>query len=381
MILRHLMGLVVTVLAFSGVHGDELPTPEQWFGSLSAAYLDPPSSHEIGETVEPALGIGYAFSGDFALELQWIPWQGSDGDAEAIWLTGLIDLLPADAAIDPYVAIGLGSTEFEVNGLTDRDQQAFVGLGFFSRWADGWSFRGDVRAVTSSENRHAFAQLGIVRTFGATPSMNHDDDRDGVRNRDDDCLDTSFGRVVDARGCEIPPVDSDADGVSDDDDRCEDTVAGVAVDSRGCERDGDRDGVVDRLDACPGSVPGVDVDARGCILAATKLEFSVEFDVDSARIQAASQAAVGRAMEFLERHREARAIVKGHTDSTGATSYNQGLSERRARALADRLLEGGHIRPDRIEVTGHGESQPIATNETEEGRQRNRRAEAVISER
>ncbi|WP_404363622.1 OmpA family protein [Marinobacter sp.] len=69
--------------------------------------------------------------------------------------------------------------------------------------------------------------------------------------------------------------------------------------------------------------------------------------------------------------------IGGHTDSTGSSSYNQLLSEQRAQSVADFLLNQG-IAPRRVQATGYGESQPIASNDTEAGRQQNRRVELKL---
>jgi outer membrane protein OmpA-like peptidoglycan-associated protein len=69
--------------------------------------------------------------------------------------------------------------------------------------------------------------------------------------------------------------------------------------------------------------------------------------------------------------------VVGHTDNTGSASYNQALSERRANAVADILMNGG-VAFERIQTYGRGENQPVASNLTEEGKRQNRRVEIVI---
>ena len=69
--------------------------------------------------------------------------------------------------------------------------------------------------------------------------------------------------------------------------------------------------------------------------------------------------------------------LSGHTDGKGSVAYNQKLSEQRAKAVYDYLIERG-VAPERIQAEGRGESQPIDTNDTEEGRQNNRRVEIEI---
>lgn len=71
------------------------------------------------------------------------------------------------------------------------------------------------------------------------------------------------------------------------------------------------------------------------------------------------------------------AIISGHTDSTGNDEYNQKLSERRANAVKDAIIEEG-VQAERLQAKGYGESKPIADNATKEGRQENRRVEAEI---
>ena len=80
---------------------------------------------------------------------------------------------------------------------------------------------------------------------------------------------------------------------------------------------------------------------------------------------------------FLERNKDVRIKIIGHTDSVGSDAANQKLSEGRAAAVREDLIKRG-ILADRIEAEGRGESQPVDTNETEEGRQNNRRVEIEI---
>lgn len=77
------------------------------------------------------------------------------------------------------------------------------------------------------------------------------------------------------------------------------------------------------------------------------------------------------------KYREYRLQIEGHTDSIGSDSYNQKLSERRAESVKRYLVERFSIDPARLVVKGYGKEQPIASNETPEGRSKNRRVEVV----
>lgn len=198
-----------------------------------------------------------------------------------------------------------------------------------------------------------------------------DSDGDGVVDRLDECPGTPKGAQVDARGCEI---DSDGDGVPDSRDRCPGTPAGAKVDQYGCELDSDGDGVVDSQDKCPNTPAGTPVDNHGCTLAVEyKLEH-VNFEFDSATLIADSSAMLDEGVKILKRHSDMKVEIAGHTDSSGNDEYNQGLSERRAQAVADYLIAHG-ANASMISVKGYGESEPVADNGTNEGRAANRRVE------
>ena len=104
---------------------------------------------------------------------------------------------------------------------------------------------------------------------------------------------------------------------------------------------------------------------------------NILFAVDSAVVEPGNRAQLRVLAESLRRYPDTRIEVVGHTDSTGSAAYNQGLSERRAASVAG-VLRGEGVRADRITSYGQGESQPVATNLTAEGRAQNRRVEIII---
>jgi outer membrane protein OmpA-like peptidoglycan-associated protein len=103
----------------------------------------------------------------------------------------------------------------------------------------------------------------------------------------------------------------------------------------------------------------------------------VNFDFDKATIRADARPVLDEAINILREQGSVAVIAEGHTDSTGSDAYNQGLSERRAKAVRDYLVEGG-IDATRIETVGYGESQPVADNSTRDGRAQNRRTELKV---
>jgi len=185
------------------------------------------------------------------------------------------------------------------------------------------------------------------------------------------------------------PVDTDGDGVVDSIDQCPGTLRGTPVDSVGCALpppppprpvDTDRDGVLDLNDACPGTPLGLKVDERGCAIKAAKIVLhDINFEFDSATLTAGSKLALDKVSEGLRGQPTMSLIIEGHTDSKGSDAYNLKLSKQRAAAVRDYLIESGIV-GTRIEATGLGESQPTASNATEEGRAENRRVEFKVTQ-
>ena len=135
--------------------------------------------------------------------------------------------------------------------------------------------------------------------------------------------------------------------------------------------DDDGDGVLNSLDECPNTPAGAVVDSRGC-----EIHVSLDathFAFDSSELTGAAQGYLaGIAAGLVGKSLTAN----GHTDSIGTDAYNMGLSERRASSVADFLAAEGVTG---INIVGHGESDPVASNDTEEGRAMNRRVDITTA--
>lgn len=192
--------------------------------------------------------------------------------------------------------------------------------------------------------------------------------------------------------------DTDGDGVADGFDKCPGTPAGVAVDRDGCPLDSDGDGVYDYLDKCPGTAFGVKVDKDGCppvtpsvpvvkemvekeqapvIIEQGKESLNVHFDFDKAVIKPEYRDDIGQLGNVLKKYPDLSITIEGHTDSVGDVAYNERLSQQRADAVKNYLVQEFGIDAARLSTKGYGERLPIASNTTKDGRQKNRRVEAV----
>jgi OOP family OmpA-OmpF porin len=161
-------------------------------------------------------------------------------------------------------------------------------------------------------------------------------------------------------------------------------VAPAPVAPNCADMDDDGDGVNNCDDKCPGSQAGQTIGPDGCPVPVSIDLKGVNFDFDKSTLRPDAVAILNEAAEILKRYPELKVEVAGHTDSVGTDAYNQGLSERRARAVYDYLTSNGVDASRMTGPNGYGESRPIAPNTNEdgsdnpEGRARNRRTELNV---
>lgn len=231
-----------------------------------------------------------------------------------------------------------------------------------------------------------------------------DRDGDGIADQDDACPDRPG--LANLKGCP-PPSDMDGDGIIDEQDACPNTPG--LPELKGCPPEGDldNDGFPDSKDLCP-NTPGVidgcpDRDGDGVsdpkdrcpdrsgpasndgcpIITAedrSALELAmrnVQFETGSATILPDSYRTLDRVAEVLLRYPDYHLIINGHTDNVGRPSSNLALSEQRAKACYNYLISRG-ITAGRMLPSGFGETRPVTSNKTEEGRRMNRRVEFIM---
>lgn len=142
--------------------------------------------------------------------------------------------------------------------------------------------------------------------------------------------------------------------------------------------DSDGDRIEDKFDKCPGTLSGVRSDNDGCALPDQAIVLrNIEFDFGKDTLTPASMPLIDAAAVFLSNQKNLRAIIAGHTDSVGSDRFNLDLSKRRANTVRKVLIEKG-VSEKRLNNTGFGESMPVASNTTDEGRQLNRRVEFLL---
>lgn len=172
--------------------------------------------------------------------------------------------------------------------------------------------------------------------------------------------------------------DSDNDGVNDRLDKCPGTPAGVSVNSDGCPLDSDKDAVYDYLDKCPGTPEDVRVDKDGCPIQKI-IKLNVEFDTGKYDVKDKYREEIKVAADYMQKNPETNVVIEGHTDNVGSEELNDKLSQSRANSVKEYLIAKLGVSKDRLKSVGYGSKKPVASNDTVEGKQKNRRVQAVIT--
>ena len=379
---------LVLSAATTATAADDAPIRNQIYLVPSITFMGEDEEIDVNGYAMPGIGIGANITDRLALEFHYAE---SETDLQGFGNTDVdIESLRMDAIFDfggdtwkIYGVGGVGSLEYEAAGIDEQNLLLNLGMGVMRSVTDRLALRGDARMVYLNESEELVPAATVALRYvfsGPTTRAPRDADGDGVVDGNDRCPGTAPGVNVDMTGC---PSDVDGDGVLDGADACPRTPAGVAVDSRGCALDTDGDGVADHVDACPATPRGTRVDARGCTVkppepTKVRIELNIEFDFDSAMLRPEHALEVDRVASFMRAHPRSVAEIRGHTDDRGAAAYNQGLSERRAKAVMQDLITRGRIAANRITAIGLGETMPISSNDTVDGRDRNRRVTARI---
>jgi OOP family OmpA-OmpF porin len=266
----------------------------------------------------------------------------------------------------------IGLSYRDAGKISNDNQLWYFGAGL--TWYPGKPKDSDGDGVPDRKDKCPDTPMGcIVDEVGCEL----DSDGDGVCDGLDRCPDTPKGAIVDRRGC---PKDSDGDGVYDGLDKCPNTPKKARVDKDGCPMDSDGDGVFDGIDKCPNTPKGVEVDKVGC---PKKPDLSVLegilFRFDKSDVIPTPNAILDKAVEILTAYPSAKVEIHGHTDSIGSEAYNMKLGMKRAESVKTYLVAHG-VNADNLMTKSFGETKPIATNDTKEGRKENRRIEFHLAE-
>ncbi|WP_187276581.1 OmpA family protein [Parahaliea maris] len=304
-------------------------------GGIGQWYFD--NDRNLDDHATPWVSLEYAFDDNWAAEIFYAEDETSSNDGfdvdVATWQLDMLyyggSYIGEGNRVRPYLAFGGGEIDFDADFADSVETVLNAGAGIRYMLTRRFGARLEARLVHSLDE----GNNDLLLTAG---------------------LNYYFGKVKEDAP---PPV-----------------VAAAPVDSDG-------DGVTDDKDQCPGTPPGTRVDAYGCPLPVERvasIKLKVNFDFDSSKVKEQYFSDIGELAKFLQRFDDVDVQLEGHTDSVGPDDYNQQLSQRRADAVKDMLVNQYGIAASRIKPVGYGESQPVASNDTKEGRAENRRTMATL---
>jgi OmpA-OmpF porin, OOP family len=363
-------------LSLASIGSAQAQDYSNWYIAPRIGAVIPDSDRETDTSLFTGIGIGYWSTPNFAVDFEVTHnnadfennsfRDGHEFENVGVGFAGRYFFGDAGNSWRPYVMGGLGFLRHaaisgnllrptKVNGW---DPMVTVGGGVQHGFSDRLAFRAEIAGRYDRDNNSrefytvddstgyfdVIASVGLLINFGGGGSVAPTEVRENPPTT-----------PPPQKSCR--DLDDDNDGVNNCDDRCASTPAGTQVGPDGCPID-------------------IKIDLRGVNFKFDRPKKGEKNIAPTLQEPTADSVAIlDQAVDVLQRNPNMRVEVVGHTDAVGTDEYNQGLSERRARIVFDYLTSHG-IDASRLSgPTGYGEARPIDTNDTKEGRARNRRTE------
>ncbi|MGB7389758.1 OmpA family protein [Marinomonas sp.] len=328
--------IVSGIIAASSISTVALAAPTEGFTiSPSIGYYNFDSDRDTDNDAAYSLGLGYQFDNPWAVEFTYLnadsEKNGQDVGVDEYRLDGLYHFAEfSNTRITPYVAAGAGIADF--SDASDSTN-AFVNAGGGLKYAinDALALRADFRLIKDVEDNHLdnLTTVGVTYTFGTSHQSSTSDDSDSE----------AYAQPQEAEA-EPAPVVAQPEPV----------VAPEPV-----------------------------AEPEPVVVPVHKVDLVVPFATNSADVQQKYYPEIQKLADYLEAMPSATVVIEGYTDDRGAASYNKALSEKRAAAISDVLINTFNVSADRVSSIGYGEEKPLMNNDTAANREANRRVVAVVS--
>ena len=381
-----------------------------WFTTLGLNWYETEGDWEMDSGLGLFGKAGYSFNAWWDLEagLNYMPSLSArdaadlnveplDGSTSALRLSleALLHLRALEnRRIDPFLFAGPSVTFFGDDVENGKTQAGlFGGAGVFYHFNDSWALRADLGVGVQGKNSEtpAVLEVGVTYRFGAEKFVPPEFVVDAGPGDVDSDGDGLFDKDEAAIGTDPYNPDTDGDGLSDGDEV-------FKYKSDPLNPDSDFDGLKDGAEVLTYKTDPLDIDTdKGGVSDGheviedgtnpldpqddlQKFTLLIEFDYDKSFIRPQYYADLEPVVKVLRRDPGATVRVEGHADKRKRSTreYNQKLSERRAAAVAEYLIEKSGIKADQVTAVGYGFDRPVVLNDTEENMQRNRRTDIYI---
>lgn len=376
-----------------------------WTVSLGAGWLNLEGDEPVKDGPFLSLKSGYDFSPHWTFEADLSIFPNLENNTfkddrfhidQDIWAVHLgLDMLfhfrsAKDMHFDPFLAAGAGFNYYEEDLNHGNPEPAIIaGGGLFYHFDDEWGMRADYRQTIAGDNTefNGLFSVGAVYRIGARVPVEYGVTGGEIDSDGDGLIDSLEVQI----GTDPYDPDTDKDGLSDgeeynihktdplnpdtDWDGLKDGAEVLTYTTNPLDRDTDKGGVADGHEVIEDNTDPLN--GKDDLQLFT---LNIEFDYDKAILRPQYFNELDVIIKVLHRDPGATARVEGHADKrkTSKAVYNQKLSERRAKAVLDYLVDVGGIDRTRLTYKGYGFERPVAPNDTEENMQKNRRTEIYI---
>lgn len=373
--------LLSSIIAASSISTLALAQQQEGFTvTPSIGYYNMDSDRDTKDDKAYSLGLGYQFNNPWAVEFVYLnadskqSGSGNDVDVDQYRLDGLYHL-PTLNSVDltPYLAAGVGTTDFS-NASGHDNIQVNAGGGLKYAVNDTVSLRADFRLVDDVEDHHLdnVTSLGVQMTFGgpSKQSSSSDDSYTPVKQtytqaEPEPAQDVQPQEAIQPDVVYSEPAEQVQDEASTASPMTEDTMA--------------QTNEMVQEDAIAASPTTEETPEQTEVMAEPPGKINIQFGLNKTNVEQKFYPDIEKIAVFLQDNPGSTVVIEGHTDDTGAASYNQTVSEKRAQSVADVLINTFQVNESRVEAIGYGEERPFVENDSEEHREANRRIVAIIS--
>lgn len=373
--------LLSSIIAASSISTLALAQQQEGFTvTPSIGYYNMDSDRDTKDDKAYSLGLGYQFNNPWAVEFVYLnadskqSGSGNDVDVDQYRLDGLYHL-PTLNSVDltPYLAAGVGTTDFS-NASGHDNIQVNAGGGLKYAVNDTVSLRADFRLVDDVEDHHLdnVTSLGVQMTFGgpSKQSSSSDDSYTPVKQtytqaEPEPAQDVQPQEAIQPDVVYSEPAEQVQDEASTASPMTEDTMA--------------QTNEMVQEDAIAVSPTTEETPEQTEVMAEPPGKINIQFGLNKTNVEQKFYPDIEKIAVFLQDNPGSTVVIEGHTDDTGAASYNQTVSEKRAQSVADVLINTFQVNESRVEAIGYGEERPFVENDSEEHREANRRIVAIIS--
>jgi OOP family OmpA-OmpF porin len=366
---RTLLATVISSLSLGAIADDA------YYVTFGAAHTDTEVTKDyfddyMKHSYDLELSAGYMFNEDTAIELSIVqpsPEQ-VDGraDVEQARLSGLYFF--GYNTLKPYISAGVGYGKVSTDGGAVENALLSLGYGVQVAVTDNFFARAEVRYddMVNEVVEHNNYVLEAGYRFGTQTTAS---DYSSANNMTDEADKAKADAQAKADAAKAATEKAKADAMAK-------AKAEAAKAAAAAKLDSDKDGVVNTADKCENTPANTSVDADGCPEFKGSLQ-GVFFETSSARLTESSKTILDNAAAELKRYPNIAVEVQAFTDSRGSDALNQKISQERANSVRTYLLNKG-VDANKVTAKGYGEANPVASNETVEGRAANRRVELSV---